>query len=68
MGPSAEVEVGFRGRNPPASLKHDIQRMTPTELRGFRGRNPPASLKRRLRDRHDRQEQDVSGGEIPRPH
>ena len=36
--------ASFRGRNPPASLKHD-HRLPCILVPSFRGRNPPASLK-----------------------
>ena len=46
---------GFRGRNPPASLKRPAPRRGSTATRPrFRGRNPPASLKRRARHRRAR--------------
>ena len=59
----------FRGRNPPASLKHTFgETCYGVEYERFRGRNPPASLKLHLVRSFLFEPKHVSGGEILRPH
>ena len=62
MIPCCGILQGFRGRNPPASLKpgagRDLRRHAGA---GFRGRNPPASLKRDPLQRRRRLRQALGG-------